>query len=362
MTGFYRLNLFLMLCALCLVQACGNHTENSQDADGKLKYEPKVNSVEVIRLENKTFVRQIVANGKLCARARSSMAFKTSGVIVEANVENGQYIQKGSVIARQDAENLELAMEAARIALDKARLDYYDVLVGQGYAAEDTVSVPDNVKTMARMRSGYDAAYNNLRKAESDYRGAVLKAPFSGKVADVKLQKFDMSGTEPFCTIIDDSVFDVDFVVLESEYQLIEKGLSVKVEPFATENRSPLEGRITSINPSVDKNGQVAVKASVRNDGSLVDGMNVKVFVEKPAADMLVVPKSAVIIRDNEEVLFRYSRGQSVWTYVNVIMANSRECAVSANAERGAELNAGDTVIVSGNLNLADGSKVEIKQ
>lgn len=39
---------------------------------------------------------------------------------------------------------------------------------------------------------------------------------------------------------------------------------------------------------------------------------------------------------------------------------NSREYAVEANLERGATLDPGDLVIVSGNLNLADGSEVTL--
>ena len=75
---------------------------------------------------------------------------------------------------------------------------------------------------------------------------------------------------------------------------------------------------------------------------------------------MALAPKSAVVIRDNEEVLFRFRDGKALWTYVHTSLANSREYAVEANTERGADLSPGDIVIVSGNLNLADGSEVTI--
>ena len=41
---------------------------------------------------------------------------------------------------------------------------------------------------------------------------------------------------------------------------------------------------------------------------------------------------------------------------------NSEAYAVTANTDRGATLSEGDQVIVSGNLNLADGSRVVLKQ
>jgi hypothetical protein len=74
------------------------------------------------------------------------------------------------------------------------------------------------------------------------------------------------------------------------------------------------------------------------------------------------VKKSAVVIRDNLEVLFRYENGKALWTYVHTSLANSREYVVEANEERGATLNIGDVIITSGNLNLADGSAVKIKE
>jgi len=92
----------------------------------------------------------------------------------------------------------------------------------------------------------------------------------------------------------------------------------------------------------------------------LTDGMNVRVAVRQKIAGQLVVPKSAVVIRDNLEVLFRYKEGRAQWTYVHTSLANSREYVVEANRDRSAELDPGDLIIVSGNLNLADGSEVTL--
>ena len=90
--------------------------------------------------------------------------------------------------------------------------------------------------------------------------------------------------------------------------------------------------------------------------------MNVKVTVDKVLDSRLVVPKSAVVVRDNLNVLFRYNNGRADWVYVNILAANSDSYAIEANAARGAELSVGEQIIVSGNLNLADGSIVSLKQ
>ena len=224
------------------------------------------------------------------------------------------------------------------------------MLVGLGYQAGDTVTPPAEVVQLARIRSGYADATASLLSARRSLAHCTLRAPFAGKVADVEQQVYEKSKGE-FCTLLDDSRLDVRFSVLESEYGLLRPGQEIGVSPFA-DLRKEVKGRITAINPSID--------AEVVNDGTLADGMNVRVAVRQKVPGQLVVPKSAVVIRDNLEVLFRYKDGRAQWTYVHTSLANSREYVVEANLDRGAELNPGDLVIVSGNLNLADGSEVSL--
>lgn len=342
-----------------LAVSCGQN-KGTGNGDEMLEYSPQVNEVEVIRLEETDFQWQLLANGKLSASKRSRLPFRTAGVITEINVKNGQRVSEGEVLGRQDSREQALALESARISFAKAELDLYDNIAGLGYPARDTSGVPAGILAVARTRSGYNAAANALRQAEYVFGNTILKAPFTGVVADVAYRQYDMTGSDPFCTLVDDSAFDVDFMVLESEYPNVSAGMDVTVTPFVDGNRS-MTGRIISVNPAVDKNGQVLVRARVSNDGSLVDGMNVRVKVESPVPGRLVVPKSAVVIRDRQHVLFRYKGGKALWTYVNVLMSNSGSYAVEANTERGATLSAGDTVIVSGNLNIADGSEVILK-
>jgi multidrug efflux pump subunit AcrA (membrane-fusion protein) len=133
----------------------------------------------------------------------------------------------------------------------------------------------------------------------------------------------------------------------------------VKVSSFF-EPEKFVDGTVVSVNPTVNEKGQVTVEAEIPNDGAYIDGMNIRIYVESELADQLVIPKSAVVMRDNLEVLFRYSNNQAQWTYVHTLHENSGEYVVAPNTVRGAELSVGDTVIVSGSLNLADRTLVKI--
>lgn len=347
--------------SLLILWGCGT-AGSHQDKDARLQQAAQSNEVEVITLRKTDFPRQLLSNGKAIAAARASLSFSSPGPISYLPVRNGQYVTKGTVLAKVHRPDLELAEASARTALEKARVDMYDYLVGQGYPARDTLSPPKEILAMAEMKSGVTTARNALAQARLDLSGTVLKAPFSGRVADIRLRVHDLAGSEPFCTLVDDRSFDVDFTVMESEYGFLSKGLTVKVVPFSDESLC-CEGTITDINPVVDKNGQISVRASVKGAGCLLDGMNVKVTVERILPGQLVVPRSAVVIRDNLDVLFTYTDdGKAHWTYVNIVSSNGDSHIVTANSARGAVLLEGDRVIVSGNLNLADGSSVVLKQ
>lgn len=357
-----RYKIILMAAAVTCLAACKNADKASELTDeSKLQYTPEVNEVEVVPLQRQTFQMQLLANGKLSAAQKSALYFAETGQIVAVNVSNGGSVGQGAVIARLDSREQESKLEAARIEVERTRLEYLSFLAGQGYAVADSAAVPQDVRDLAAIRSGYAAAQNSLGQARRALEGTVLRAPFSGKVADIKLKKWDRTNGDPFCTLIADRTFDVEFSALESEYAFLQKGQPVRVSLFGDDEHS-VKGTIKSINPAVDKNGQILVTATVPGDGRMLDGMNVKVIVERALPDQLVVPKRAVVIRDNLEVLFRYNEGKADWVYVNTLRSNSESFAIQANTDRGAELHEGDLIIVSGNLNLADGSRVVLKE
>jgi hypothetical protein len=135
---------------------------------------------------------------------------------------------------------------------------------------------------------------------------------------------------------------------------ILEKGMPVDIIPFVNDS-TIITGYITQINPQVDENGMVKVKASFSNTGKLIDGMNVKVLIKKPVPDRLVVPKEALVIRQGKDVIFVRQDSLAIWKYVTIEFENSTSISVKEGLEPG------DLVIVSGNINLAHETIVKEK-
>lgn len=357
-----RIKHFLIVALSIFYYNCNTQSKADKDQIEKREFLEERNLVDVLKIENGTFTKEIVSNGKLSSIQKSDLQFKASETIVEILVSNGSTIQKGQVIARLDKEDLEQQYNQSLIALEESTLELKDFFLSHAQLLNDTSSIEGKKKLrIAEIRSGYAEAKVALEASNRNLRSAELKAPFRGKVVNLETKKYEQSKPgEVFCTIIDDSSFEVKFKVIESEITSIGLGKAVLVEVHA--NDISLAGKITEINPLVDENGLITAKARIHNPGKLYDGMNVRVLVENEVADQLIVPKTAVVLRQNQEVLFTYKSGIAFWTYVQSQYENSDSYAVIAHPDKNGSLNAGDTVIVTGNLNLAHESMVEIDE
>lgn len=313
--------------------------------------------VDTMTLRMSIFNKQIVCNGRLRAKAKSELNFVTQGITAEILVKEGISVQKGSLIASLDKRERLRELEKAEKELERAKVELVDKLIGLGYDAT-MQGIPDDVMKRAEVTSGYFSAQYQLQSAKKALNECNLYAPFSGRIANLEARPYQ--NNSKICTLIDDSQFEVEFRILEAELSSVKKGQKIKVSPFVSDSLS-FEGVVTEINPLVDDKGLIKVMARLDNkDNALIDGMNVRIIIEEQVRNMFVVPKDAVVERDGYHVAFIYKNGQAVWTYVDVIHSNISSFAITGCQRKETSIHEGDIVITSGNLNLADGTKVKL--
>lgn len=351
----------LLLLILVLISCKQEQPKTNEDLIDKKQYLPEKNEVDIIVLKQETFKKEIVSNGKLVALQKNQLKFDVSENLERLLVKNGDYVKKGQTLAILKDFTYQQAYTKAKISLKKAELEFHDKLVGRGYETFNKDAIPNEEYEMLSIRSGYKDALHELKNATFNLKGTKLVAPFSGKIAAVKSKMYDEinAGTEVM-TLINDEVFEVEFYLIESEVSEIKVNGKVQIKPFAL--NKTYQGIITTINPQVEKDGTILVKAKVENDGQLLEGMNVKVFIQKDILNQFVVPKASVVLRQNQEVLFTVKSGKTYWTYVQTTNENSRQYTVIPHPDKSsATLNIGDSIVVSNNLNLAHDTEVTIK-
>jgi RND family efflux transporter MFP subunit len=347
----YQLPLLLIIA---LLFSCKSKPAENLEEMARRTSRPEAVLVKTVKLEPSTFYHELISNGKAWSSKKAVVPFKVNGIIKELYVQNGQKVKAGDLLAVIEDFDYKIQLTKAQQGLEKAEINFKDDLLSN-YSTSDSTRLSSAKIKISRIRSGLNDAVTSLTVAEYNFSNTKIYASISGVVANLEAKQWNPSQNyKSLCTIIFDEVMEVDFPVIESEYSFINEGMPVGIVPFINDS-TLISGKITQINPQVDENGMVKVKAEFQNNGRLIDGMNVKVVIRKPVTNRLVVPKEALVIRQGKDVIFVRQDSLAIWKYVTVEFENSTSLSVKEG------LAPGDLVIINGNINLAHETTVREK-
>jgi RND family efflux transporter MFP subunit len=347
------------LIVIILVYSCqGPKAENEEAATSTFKsvaYSPRV-LIKTAKVRDGNFNLEIISNGKALAVKNADVKFPLNVEIEKIFVRNGAVVRKGQVLALLNNTDLRNKLNRNKEALEKAKVELDDRLIDFGYRLKDSVKIPAEIMRMAKVKSSYNSALYDYADARTALARARIIAPFSGRVANLEAREYNDSETfRKLCSLVDDSRMLVEFNVLEAEFVSINRGSSIDVIPYGS--NQTIKGTVTAINPEIDENGMIKITGEVSNaSGTLLNGMSVKVIAKKSVADKLYIPKEAVVQRQNRNVVFTYQKGLAKWNYVETGIENQKSITIESG------LKAGQQVIISNNFNLAHDSEVEIDE
>ncbi len=309
--------------------------------------------VPVQILIRQNFNREIISQGQIESKFYADVFFKLEAEVKFIGIKIGQRVKKGQVLAELDESELNHELEKLDQSIVKAQFGIEEKLISLGYTIGDTMI---NKELLDRL-----AVEFNLKSLEIDKKQVLfnlqqttIKAPISGIISEIDAKMGNRaSNYSKLCSIIDDSQLQVVFPVLEEEIELILPGSPIQFYPlYSPQNIG--DGYISSIIPKVDEFGMIKCFAEVkRSQGKLFEGMKVKVFILNQIAKQLVIPKTAVVDRQGQQVVFTFKGRRAHWNYVKLGEENTQFYTVLAG------LSAGDTIITHDNIYLAHFEKVE---
>ena len=284
----------VILAASAILMGCqGNDskqtTSDSTVASNVVDSTKTADSLQVIQATPSLSGTSVM--GKVVAEQYADLAFETALPIERVLVKNGQHVRRGQVLAQLDQFKLrnaiaqqQRAIEQAQLQIEQARLQMQDVIISQGYDPDKDSSIPASVKHNADVKSGYAlsksqlaSAKNQLAAAQHELRSGVLTAPFDGVVANVAVQAHQLAQAgQPVCRVIASGNMTVEFRVMETDLSKYKVGTVVTVVPVA-DSGARYQATVTEINPVVDQQGAVTLRARITDATSLFDGMNVTI-------------------------------------------------------------------------------------
>lgn len=352
--------LFFALSTLLACQATSEQEAAAQETEKEATEAPKdgVPRVKVVAAEQRSLSLRRQSNGRLRARQIITLKSRSAGLVVTAP-EEGQYYAKGSLLLQIDPQPQALQVAAAKTAVAEADFRLQELTIRMENASgSDTLTriQKDNIL----IQSGLPTAKARLAEAEWLLSQSRVEAPFSAVVADVQIQAFDqVSSGEIICQLIDLSQLEVEFFLLEKELMDSPEKQSI----YVTLSELPdlrIAARLEVVNPKVDDNGLVRVRALLQNPpktARLFPGRNVGISLENRSPSVICVPKSAVVLRSNKAVVFVYdsTSKRAEWRYVTVAYENDQEVGITEG------LQTGDLVMYSGHINLDHQSPVDVE-
>jgi len=344
---------FLLVASLL---ACEAETATEQELPlESFRNEVEATRVKVAHSERRSFDYLINASGKVEAREQVRLIATRTGYLSELSISEGAPVSAGETVAVLDRTESSFNLEKAKARLRNARATYSSDILSfpEIMGGEDSLrrAVIDE---QVRSSSGLLMAEIELREAEMDMEKSVIKTPIAGRVADISLKEGSpVSAGDIICEVLSADALDPKVLVLEADIGLVAPGQQAEVHPVAG-RASGITGTVRTINPKVDENGLVQVTLALPANSGLLPGMNARAVIRAPQANSIVVPKAAVVYRNERPVVFTIENNESKWNYVETGMDNGREIQILDGVPPNT------TVIVTNNLQLAHQAPVQV--
>jgi RND family efflux transporter MFP subunit len=214
---------------------------------------------------------------------------------------------------------------------------------------------------IAAARSGVSQARTALERAKLNLERTEIRAPFDGVVTGLLLSLGELvSVNEAVCTVVDNINVEAEVGVLEADLGNVDIGKPTLLEIPAL--NTTLQVAVDVVSPRFDRESrtcEVLIRIQDKS-GRIRPGMFVRAHIAGHAfRDRLLVPREAILIRDDRPLLFKEEDGRAKWLYVQLGEQNEDLVEIT-KVLQGGQLAPGDKVIVSDHLTLIHDAKIKI--
>jgi membrane fusion protein (multidrug efflux system) len=313
------------------------------------KQAPAASPVEVAVAARGPIATWLQTTTTLEAQNSAVLVARGQGEVVALLAEEGQWVEKGAVLARLDDTNARLALQRAELAAQGAvrDADRGRQLGQQGYMSTKDFDDLDMKKRTAEVE---------LEQRRYDLANMRIVAPFSGRITErmIQLGETVMPARECF-RLVDTEPLRARLYFPERELPRMRVGLEANIEVDAHPGRS-FPARVALVNPVVDRsNGTFKVTLEVRDPhGMLRPGSFARAKIRTGAFDdALLVPRRAMLEEDGEDFVF-VAKGDTVRRVAVTVGAISGDVAQIL-----AGLAPGESVVTVGHGGLKQGSRIK---
>ena len=334
-------NIFLILFFICFLLSCKEEGKN-------IKSNKKPPSkVDILIAQNSDFPKSIEVNGTVISNEMVELHPEVSGRLIFINIPDGAKVQEGTILARINDVDLQAQLEQQKAQLELAKKN------------------EQRIKSLLQIngvnQADYDAVANQVTNLQANVKvvlaqieKTIIRAPFSGTLGlrQVSLGAYVTPQTL-IGTLQQIDKIKIDFSVPETYANLVKVGNSITIQTNQSNNK--LIAKISAIEPQINTSTRnIKVRAILVN--SIINpGTYVKVQLNQ-TGNGIIIPTNAIIpdAYSNQVIVIKNGKAE----YKNVETGVRTPDII----ELVSGVNVGDSIVVSGILNVRPKEKVIIKK
>ncbi len=328
----------------------GEKEEQDEEAEkSKESANKKILNVNGVVIRPKLLVDEFNTTGVLIPDEVVDLSFETQGKVVEINFREGTEVKKGELLARINDSRLQAQRDrlTAQLKLASDRVYRQKTLLERDAVSREAL---EQVETdLAMLRA-------DIANIEAQIELTRLHAPFDGVIGLRQISLGQFAGTETVVAqLTKNTPLKVEFAIPERYAGHIGKGTNLT---FSVEGElNDFEAKVYAAESAVDPElHQFTMRAMYPNrDGRLMAGRYVLVKLKKDEVhDAISIPSQAIVPEMGQDKVFLYRSGVATPVDVHAGIRTASDVQILKG------LSMGDTIIVSGTLQLRTGLAVSL--
>lgn len=304
-------------------------------------------TVETMPVSTENYTLEVTSNGVTAPVKELKFVSDVSGRVVKIYVDNGSRVSRGTPLLEVDKELLQADYEASKAAYESMEKN-----VGRFAASQEVGGVSDQqLESMETQLAAAKSRYEVSRRRLAD---ATVKAPISG-VINMKYVELGslIAPNAPLFDIVDNSGLKVTCMLPDGKIERVQKGQQVVLTPSGSSDRE-YTGKVSFIGVKSDRGLNYPVEITIDKNTDLKAGVYMKArFVSEEGTNGILVPRSAIVGGLRSSVVYLFRDGVAVEKEVSLGEMSGDRVEVLSGLEDG------DVIIVSGIMNISDGTHVK---
>lgn len=279
---------------------------------------------------------------------QNTIGSDANGKIIKLNVDEGDKVSQGQIIAKVDDEMLQLQLQNAEVSIEGQKNDdsRYNNL-----AKDNAVTGVQVEKTKLGLRS----AEIQKRQIQKQLKSTNITAPFSGVITKKMVDLGSVIGAgSPLVEITDISSLKLTVSVPERDILKFKLNQAVSVSADIYGKRM-FDGKVTNVSVQADKSHNFKVQITVKNaQQELMAGMYGSVSLNNSkSTTALSIPRKALVGSSKNPQVYVIKNGKSILTSFNAGTSDGDFIEVIDG------LSKSDQIITKGQVNLQNNSNVK---